>query len=649
MAHTFEFTDGNKTIDVVYNAATQKNFAMFYGARIQAQATTIQEHHPDRGQSKLVSAVDVDRTVFFEMDVYQGDDDIDIGVLDNLADLKRWLDGADQQALRYHLHGDCDEIFLKVKPDGVTNATLHSCKAGFVDDSGAFYTKYQDLTGNRHANTVIVQVKLTPYGQAENAISLKNMLPGSPHFIEDIDADGIADGWNSHNAEAGELTLNTTNYLVGGQSQKIDVSSLDEGIRSDSAINPASETDYVGYIWVYLVSGAARLYFLDVGASIYRTNTIISAGNADRTMVDSAGNTWWRIVVSGTDLTAGNDARLYIRSDGGAAELYIDAAYLEIGTTVVPDAWCSSMEWENRNDKDYASGGIHYVDLWGIPGDAMALMETKATITDATGSPNRLYLGKTSDGQVLAADQITWIESDEFTSQSGTISVTWSAGTGTSDNHYYRATYSSGTGQGVRTAPKSGDAARQLALTPRRVFGLIRASDVSTAEVRCRVASGTELLLSDWLQLNANNVWELVDFGLMNGAGIITAEVPDSATPTINFQLDCQNLGSGDTLDFDAFLLMPVEEFLITRSISPGPAVTHTFHIRPVYEDVVNDDKGYAEAGTLGSMWYAWPGRRTTRIIMAWELATTSVYTLANSADVSFNITPRTRHLLGLT
>ena len=130
-------SDGTVTVDLIYDPGTQDEYALHYGLNIGLEETIVLQHVPDFGESRPVRAEDPDRTVFAGLHVLGTDID---SVENSVIALKRWVDGANQQALAYHMDGIVDEIVFTIKPDGGTNATENSVKWGFVDDSGAFYS-----------------------------------------------------------------------------------------------------------------------------------------------------------------------------------------------------------------------------------------------------------------------------------------------------------------------------------------------------------------------------------------------------------------------------------------------------------------------------------------------------------------------------
>ena len=612
-------------------------------------------HEPDVGDVRLISNEDSDRQCIVTVAVLGSDIADEDDVQNAIVDLRRYI----REARRAEQTGDTDDVYLQLQKDGATNAVNHRIKNGWVDDSQSHYI------GARLNTDVAVDVRinlvLAPYGESTSTITLQNHMFSSPHFVEF--SGGLAHGWNETGGGTVTPSISSSSWLIGGQGQAFIATSgaSDQGLYCDTIT--CTTSNYIhGFVWVAANSAGNQdqvKIILKDGAGtalVSKTFNPTTPVGYDQTATDKGSNnyTWFRysFIDDGSPVRgAANCFIQIVRASGDASNgitCFIDGTYLDVNppTTTIPDAWMSSMAIDNRNDIQTTSQAtenyLNYIDVWGVPGDAPALVQTQIKYSSLASNTNRIYIGRNTDGRILAADQIHWLESDEFTNAGGAL--TWSTGSGTSDNHYWHGAYSASVGS--RYVTKSGDAGRALAAVQKRVYGLIRVNDI-TIRVSVQVNVGYNLFTSEDKTLNAINTWELVDFGLMNGMGVVTHDVPDTANPDVNFEIIFEDLGAGDTVDFDAFLLIPVDEFLITRAVSPAFTTADTWYIRPTYQDFLSDDRGHIEQGTLGSFWYLPPGNKTTRFIIASQLSSDRTFPLANQSTVTLTITPRTRHLLG--
>jgi len=341
MASTYQLTDGTTTISLVYDGSSQKHYAAQYGFSIATPAPQAKWHTPDIGPQELTQLVDGNRTAFFNIDVLQ-DTDID-EVLDKIIDVRRLLN----QASRYTLHGDVDRVTVKIQRNNATNATEVPVLYGYVDDSSAHYKRSADISG--YADDVVITLFLAPYGEASSSTEIKNNLNSSPHFIEDSDSDGQADGLTGIGGPT--FAIASTTWLIGGQSQKVTTdSSTRQGFQS-SDVTASSGALGVGYIWIQCSDANADLLTItlrDGMDNVIDTTTFDpgnQAANADKQATGANGNTWYRHVVSGTNSTA-DDFRLTVaRSSGDASAISVyrfDGMLVERGTTTAPDMWMSS-------------------------------------------------------------------------------------------------------------------------------------------------------------------------------------------------------------------------------------------------------------------------------------------------------------------
>jgi hypothetical protein len=300
MAWTVNLIQGSSTLDL--NDGT--NFkTLISGMAISQDKPDVLKHMPDSGEGRFVRYEDGDRLASIPLRVMDGGNDSQDTLLNNIAELERWT----KEAFRYEIDDNTNKVQLKIQRDGATNATVHTLKGGWKDDSAAHYSP--DNVTRYDARPVMLYCMLTPYGEIETAITLQNDLASSPHFVEDSDADGLADGWNEQTGASVTPSINTTSYLMGGQSQQVACTAQNAGLYSDTVVN--SGDDAVGYAWLRVTVGESvwcRLYDVD-GASVIQGFVLDSTDSnsvSDRTIKDNAGNTWYRVSMSGSVLTTGN-------------------------------------------------------------------------------------------------------------------------------------------------------------------------------------------------------------------------------------------------------------------------------------------------------------------------------------------------------
>jgi len=344
-----------------------------------------------------------------------------------------------------------------------------------------------------------------------------------------------------------------------------------------------------------------------------------------------------------------------VRGSGDATQITrfnVDGAYLSVTSALnTGRSWMSSQAIDNRNDPTDANPGrINYIDVWGIPGDAPALVNTQLDWTAITGTPQIIYMGRDIDGSIVSADRKHLIESDEY-STSFANNATWSTGTGSSDNHFHRLTQdgSGSEGSGRIVDDLTDTEALNLWSKPSRVFGRVRTSD-SDSTFKVTIGGTVVFFESDALSPSPNvNQWELIDFGLVNPVGSIATSHPDGGAPDVLSQFDVTiPASSSATADIDFLLFIPVDEF-ITIDTQVDITTSRDVHIRGQYKDVVMQTQGVSENSKLGSLWFLEPGNKANRFVFAMCDEVDQEHTLTDAARVTLTIIPRSRHLLGTT
>lgn len=328
-------------------------------------------HVPDYGERQLVRVEDDDRTASLGIWVKgSAADDPE----NNILTLRRWC----KEAIRYELTKDNDPVYLKIQRDGSTNATLNQIKYAEVDDSSSHYS--QDKIARTDAPNTRLLLILTPAGEAESAITLRNDLASSPHFVE---GSGLADGWTAYEAATVE-SLDTISYLIGGKSQKIDGSYADqtEGIYSDNI--PCSQfQNVVAYAWIAFGSQCDDITVIisDNTGSIAskKIATGDSGGVSDKSHVDKSGRTWYRVSLSGT--TAATATTVFLAIYRAAADgtqtstFYVDGCYVQLENNPVL----------NGGFETAAGGSYPTFEYWNEIDDLLGFVTDETTLVH-TGS-----------------------------------------------------------------------------------------------------------------------------------------------------------------------------------------------------------------------------------------------------------------------
>ena len=634
-------------VSLIFNSSNQTTYKTLYGMQFQNSDTDVLMHAPDYGEMRPVQATDLDRVFFFELNVEGTDND---AVANAVARLMRWVDGANQPALRYHMIGDAVELRLRIQLDGATNYTESSVKWGFVDAGAAWFNAAAII--NDMAYGVIVALHLPPYSEGAS-ISLTNYVSNGDFLVESSTS-GLAQDWSSVGTPSPTLTLDTTTYLVNGVSQKVVTDNANNSGVMCATITAATTFYVAAFAWIYVESGGDPVTVIIRDGS---GTTIDSAKTSDAgllSITDRNGNTWVRVEVSGSEATNADCKLRIIRATSDATvatTFYVDACYVEVSTaavTVPAGGWSSYYSLDNRGDETNAAmGQRNWLDLALIPGDAPALVRQSITPTFGTAI-DKMIAARVTDGKSLATNQYLWVDSDLMTgTRVGTTNAAWTTGTGTNGNHYYRLTASGGTGSGDREAADwAGSEAADLYRTARRVYGCFRSSSTNTTfTFSTQVPTGLEN--SQAVSVSSANVWELIDLGTLNGVGAVpdADDLINNNFPLPGLNILVQSLPNGGTADID-FLWMPwAEEYIVfdpRLSISTGEEI----RIDGWRRNVQVQNEGEWVKDKLGTLWEAMPGLRSNRFTYA-AVSSANVMTLTDAMNVTLSIIPRTRQLLG--
>ena len=623
MADSYKLTDGTTEIELQYDSVSQTNYTLQYGSQVQIDAPDVLMHVPDDGEELPVRTVYRNRRMFFTLNANGADWDT---VLNNVAAVRRLI----RQANRYWVTGDVNRVSMRIQKDGATNYTDHPIKYGYIRDDDAYYTEAQNILGWKP----VIVLEVGPYGEGAS-FTLRNDLPSSPHCIEDSNSDGRPDGWTIVNFPT--VSINTHNYLIGGKSLAMSGSNLD-GVNTPTAT--ATAPDIAAYVWVHVASGAATIDFRDSTGSVQQYTLTSTDSNevSDKTITSSSGDTWYRVSYSAS--LSGNNPFIRILCSG-TSQLRIDGAYLQTGTTTVPDAWCSTSAIENRYDPTSSDEArINYVDVWGIPGDAPAIVDQQLTFGASVNEA--MIIGKGASGNYDAATRLHWFDGAD-------LRVAYTAGSDSSPSDAARSggTYIRYTGGLTSTLIQfdftiaTADAAK-FNNSWLRVFLVARSSSSDTAFYLDDVTANNKTVITESQGITTANTWELIDVGAIqfSNSNLYSTYNPSVADTTVIIRAV---LGAdAGTIDLDAVLMVPTDEYFIAKNFS----ISNSDSFILGNERLAINDFTTSQTSALGTM-YEIDNEVSTRFIYAMYSSNTNAHDLDDTATVAFTIYPRTRHLLG--
>ncbi|MCP5016875.1 MAG: hypothetical protein GY938_16645 [Ketobacter sp.] len=637
MAYTFEITDGIESIGLVYDVGVQEQYKVMYGASIQPSEPLAVWHDSNESSQQLSDLIDQNRTAFFKLRIKQ-DETMD-DVLNAIAKLRRWIGGATQQAARYWIHNDVNRISLKVKRDGATNATLHPVIYGVINDGGAHYKAVDVL--NDMATDVVVQLTLAPYGEAETAVSLKNAIKNGAFSFEGATS-GLAAFWTKQATPT--TTLDNSVYLTGGQSQKVVAASSGNGIQSNSVSDTV--TSGGGYAWVYVTSGDVTIQLRDTTAGVNQGSAVLdntdSGDVSDKSVIDSSGNTWYRVSVSSSGLTSGNNHNIRITTSGGAATFYAGLAYLKLGTTTIPDCWASQALIYNRGDQTTTNPEhINYIDVWGVAGDVDAVVNHTIDSTLTSSNGELFMLSAWQDrSDMLAVNFEHWAEAEDMTATDG--GGTWALVTnanaaGESTNNVQRLTApGGGAGNGTLTYTMP------YARVPCKVFIRAKASNSASTINLAQTAAGDATPIIQKQTITLSTSWADYEIGLA-----FLDKPRGSGEDGGKFNLFVLASAASVTVDIDRFMFVPLSGdghlALETNLTTPG--------VMGATDMTVSGEEERAwltrEAVALGTYSTIRSGQHMTRLFYnIYESAPGNNHYLGDIFDVALSVLPRTRHML---
>lgn len=659
MAESFKLTDGVYSYELVYNASTQTEYKLYYSGQVGQQLPNVLMHSPDAGPSVPIRAWDSNRIAYFTMDVLGADWNV---VPNSITTLKRMVGGADSQALRYQTDGDENRVVLRVQLDGATNYTDIPVMYGMVDDSQSFYTPAASL--NTRARGVVIALMLEPFGEGA-AQTLQNDMASSPHMMEDSNADGLMDGWNLVGTPT--TTAATVHYAVGGQAQRFTVdNSTNEGIQSD-LVTCAVDDEIAAYVWVSANAGAEpddlTIQLIDSGNTEIGGATFVAATPTgyDKTFVGTSGQAWYRYSFSDDGAPARGDVNARIKVHrllGNATKVefyWVDAAYIQVDTTTIPDAFCSTTSIFNRYDPTAANENrLNYLDVWGVPGDAAPRFKFLVESASMADDPQTFILNAITDGLYNAADYETWIDSDEMTDSVVVGGITWTepGDANRSNGDYQRASSTTTNAIGRLDYGIGGDDARRFTSKVVRAFAIFRSSGAD-AIIEAYYQQGNDTFGSGELTLPDTGArWDVIDLGQINATGTLPTDAPDASYPASSaseFVIIISNVTNGETVDIDAaHLFFTTDDDYLLGMPTDGLAADAVWQFNSREQDFIATLSGRAQK-KLGKLTMQSAGPKMTRF--HWMIHGTSTnaneHVLTNSGDVVLIMIPRTRHLIG--
>jgi len=655
---------GHNEFEMVYNAASQADLKLLYGSSVEQKMADIVFHNSDNSTPRPVRAIDPLKQFYATMNVLAGDDWD--AVINELAPLKRLLDGADSAALRQQISDDENPVYARIQLDAATNYTQFRVVAGVIDDSLA-YTRGVSII-NEIAFNVVVSLLVEPPGRGAASV-LHNDLPSSPHMLEDTNADGLADGLTSSGTPS--VSINTGQYLVGGASQSVNCSAVGLEYIQTATVSVLNNGYVIVSLWMVVGSGTVYIMLRNTtsgsDAVEKQLNTTDSNNVSDREIIGANGETWRRVAFVHRNTTGGTKSyAIRIHNNSAAVVFYVDALYLQnyglspAAAPGIPDGFCSASSVFSRQDPGIDTDYINYYDLALIPGDMPALLKLYGSATAYTNNPKIFIISKITDGLELAKNFTIWLESDELTTiiDSGGNAWTTRADATRSNGDYEEL--AGGVGSIAAHTGRAyyrftDDAARRFARYYTHVFLLYRTNHADTV-VNCFVASfSLSNKVADLGNIslpNTSSVWSLANLGGFTLRGFYPDEVPDTTKPGgqgCEFNLSFSGLTNGDEVEIDAviFHLSAGDDHLLFMDMTDSDS-SAGFQANPEPFEMVSGQAG-TRVSALGKITTITPGTQMTRLYLTtWgDNVDADVHVLTNNTTFTATVTPCASHLLG--
>lgn len=655
--------EGYNKFSLVYVATTQEKYKLDQNVgTITGQQPIVLEHVGDVEAPVPARLVEANKLGNWRLSVYDDENTPPSwdSIFNNTSILTRHFSGATSTAARHTVNGTAQEVRVQIIPEGATNSTYYTVQSGYADTSRSYWTpesqQSDGTTSQRGVWFIPINFTFDDAGKGE-PFTLRNDLPSSPHFIEDSNSDGLADGWTLTGTPA--TSIETTNYLAGGKAQAFQApaSATDSGI--NSFVSLSGGEDIVAYVWINFGSGSddVSVILQESGATpniiqekrLQRSDPMAIA---DKSIINILGLTWYRVVVSGTANGSANGVQLRVRRKstyGATLTVFnVDNAYLQTGTLIAPDGWCSSSSLKNRYDPTSTSAAtrqqINYLDVWGIPGDLPATFDYSLDGGGTGTAESGFVMSALSDGENLVTDWLHLIDSaDSILSSTGTTTADASRIDGSYERFSAPGTLATLDPLGGIGTTGFGD---WLAKVPARVYAIARTSNLLHTLKLSWDLPGTGQ--NDIAEFDTVNKWELLDLGLLNVSS-------DAERAIVMFDIDV-DITFG-TVDIDALVFLPAqdeklvivptsEEILLSPFFSSFGNDEYITHIRSINSQTYAPKITYA-----GGLWKVHPGNITNRLVLttvgSFSNSNEQEIDIAATTDVSLTVTPSTSHLLG--
>lgn len=350
------------------------------------------EHKPDYGASVPVRLVPKNGALNMTIGIPAGNWD---DVLEAIAPLKRALNGHESWAAQQTIAGQNIPVVIRIQLDGQTDYTDVPVLYGLVDDGAAYHD--EAAANNKVAWRVPLVLVVAPYCEGQTQ-TLRNELSGSPHMLQAGSTAGLAAGL----ALVGSPTsyeLSKTRYLLK-QSQKVTVPSTGTvGIETTQVTCPQG-TAAAAYAWVSHEAGNdVRVRLVDGAGNVVQSKTIGNSTGfaaADMTHTDDLGHTWYRVRLTGLNVTYPHFKLQVVRHTSEAASttvFYADLLYLQTSDSI-------NLFAHPQMDVDVDANGV--VDGWYFSGTATSTLST----TSYFSSPKSQGIGDGAGTTKLISDLI---------------------------------------------------------------------------------------------------------------------------------------------------------------------------------------------------------------------------------------------------
>jgi len=452
---------------------------------------------------------------------------------------------------------------LTVKSDGAVATSYKSVFYGFLDELDA-----RDVLGAVIKAHSLEGLRLVLYCEENwrpnSAIELGPNEINCPSFEENADSgvpNQIADNWTL--VATPIPTWESTIVAHGCYSQKLVTDAVNEGIDSAVFASGAAGRDGVAYAWIYKSAGGeVRVQMYETGVAM-RAEALLSTAGWQTKVVN--GNTWYRVVVSGTMPNNANH-NLRIIADDAATTFYVDKCYWEWDTLVCPDEWISYPLIFNHYDARWLPnkaggagagdvGHINYVDVDGLKGDvdARLLMRTEFEQKADEDYVYDLMVGRRT--RYGHCGFLWWIEGEEGAETNwGALGLARCSGgsrctDGANATGYVQWNLRTLYG-GLLYAP-------QYAFGDFDVYAAVYTNDKDNTQYRLSSFYQTdEVSYNPWTKQTLTSLWELIPLGQIHFDPITR---PGIEARNLYFRVEYAK-EAGDTVELDCIWLIPRNE-----------------------------------------------------------------------------------------